>query len=65
MKTGTLRGKKYLYNEFYMEIYRVENNKNKNAISTEKLVKVRDFNKYESAINWEKEVSCIPAVLKS
>jgi len=59
MKTGTYKGKKYYYNEFWMEIYRVEKNKNKNAISTEKLVKVKDFHKYEFAINWQPEYNVL------
>jgi len=53
MKTGTYKGKKYYYNEFWMEIYRVD--KNKKGISAEKLVKVRDFHKYEFTIDWKPE----------
>jgi len=44
MLIGYYKNKKFYYNQFYMEIY--EEGKNG------KLIKKKDFNKWESLISW-------------
>ncbi len=47
MKVGFYKGKKYHFNQFWMEIYEVLKNGG--------LRKKRDFHKWESLIEWKPE----------
>jgi len=62
MKYATHKGKEYVYNEFLMEIYRVEQKEKKEF---PRFVKVRDFHKYENLLDWKDEQnSLINSILK-
>jgi len=51
MLKGIYKGRKFLYNQFYMEIYE--------ELSDGRLRKKRDFHKWESLINWEPEYNIL------
>ena len=47
MLIGTYKGRKFLYNQFFMEIYE--------ELPDGKLRKKKDFHKWESLVSWEPE----------
>ena len=47
MKVGFYKGKKYYFNQFWMEVYEV--------LKSGRLRKKRDFQKWESLIKWKPE----------
>ena len=51
MLKGTYQGRKFLYNQFYMEIYE--------ELPNCKLRKKIDFHKWESLISWEPEYNIL------
>jgi len=51
MKVGFHKGKKYYFNQFWMEIYEVLRNG--------RLRKKRDFQKWESLIRWKPECNIL------
>ena len=50
MKIGNYNGRKFVYNEFLMEIYEEKGGK---------LVKKRDFHKWENKVAWNREYNCL------
>jgi hypothetical protein len=51
MKVGYYKGRRFYYNEFWMEIYE--------ELPDGRLRKKRDFHKWESLICWEPEYNCL------
>jgi len=47
MKVGSYKGKRFYYNQFWMEIYE--------ELKNGRLRKKRDFHKWESLIRWKLE----------
>jgi hypothetical protein len=50
MKVGYYNGRKFYFNQFFMEIYEEKDGR---------LIKKRDFHKWENLIKWDKEFNIL------